>query len=169
MIGKTKIFSMGALIAFALPIDAAKPVKKSSTQKYYKEIKSIKEHDRVCDGSYPSVIVYNSSACSACTLMEPGLNECAKTYPKAKFYVVNAEDPAIKKELHEKVKLKGYPTTYFRKTGQEPRVERGSIPADELDEIVYHFMTGKRKPYKNSKPSSDKPEEIKKSLQEEQE
>ncbi len=166
MKSNTKLTIMGALISGVLPLIAAVDTKsKSDTHKYYTVLKSIEEHDRACKSPYPTVIMYNSSSCSACNLMEPGLNDCAQRYKKAKFYVVNAEDPALKEKIHKKVKIEAYPTTYFRKRNEEPNVQRGSIEAEELDGIVYKFVNGKPKPF-NSKAKSTA---IKKSLQEDQE
>lgn len=135
--------------------------KEASTEKYYTVIKSMPEYERVCRARHPKIIVYNSSECTACDAMEPGLNECAKKYTQTKFYTVNALDKAFK-GIQEKVNIKAYPTTHFIKPGAKPRVERGSMSADELDGICYHFVHGKSRPYTPKAP----PSEIKKSLEE---
>ncbi len=173
-----KLAIMGALLTSALPCLAvgqakpsAKPTKKPITQKaeteaekHYTVITDMAEYNRVCKSRRPTIIAYNSSTCTACDMMEPGFNECAKKYPQADFYCLDAQDDAFK-GLTKKANIKGYPTTHFIRPGKPPRIERGSMGAQELDSIVYEFVHGKRKPFVRKA----EPVEIKKSLQEETE
>lgn len=160
-----QLICMGALLTSMLPLGALpkkKADEKPQEQKYYTEIKTMEEYEAACRAFVPTVIVYTSPTCSACDAMEPGLNQCAKTYRQAKFYVVNGQDKKFKAAAKE-AKIQAYPTTHFLKAGAEPRIERGSMGEQEFDGIAYEFVYGKRKPLTKKRP---RPIEIKKSLQE---
>ena len=95
----------------------------------------------------PTIIVFNSSSCTACTFMEPGLKAAVKKYgEKARFYTINTSDPAFK-GLAEKMKQKNmpkieaYPTTHFLNEGTQPRAERGSMGAQEIDNAVKQLVS----------------------------
>ena len=79
-------------------------------------------------------------------MMTKGLEAAAKNYPQVDFYMIADLKSNAFKDLPKKLKIKGYPTTHLCKPGAEPRVERGSIEADELDQIVYKLVHGKSKP-----------------------
>lgn len=90
----------------------------------------------------PTIIVFNSSTCEACDFMLPGLKAAIKKYgEKARFYCINTSDPAFK-GLAEKLKqqkmpkIEAYPTTHFLKKDTQPRAERGSMGAQEIENAV---------------------------------
>lgn len=153
---KIRRITKGALVLMALPFFT---FIKSAEEKYYRHLTSMSEYEAAYAARTPTIITFSSPTCSACDQMEPVFNGAAKKYKKAKFYTVNCKDAAFK-ELSKKVKIPAYPTTHFIRPGQEPRIERGSMGAEEFDDIAFECVNGKKKP----RPT--KPVSMKKSLQE---
>ncbi len=113
-----------------------------------KEITTLKEYETISKAiRRPTVFVFNSSTCQACNLLNKAVETVAKTYSnQANFYRINDLKSDAFKGLPQKLKIKGYPTTYLTKPGAEPCSERGSMEVDELDKLVYRLIHGKPKP-----------------------
>lgn len=135
----------------------------STGEKYYRKLATIEECEKIYHSPRcPSVIVFNSTTCSACEQMEPVLNNAARKYTRAKFYTYTVPEKGSK-EIHKRgiFKIPSYPTTYFVKPRAQARREGGSMCAAEFDSITYEHVYGKPKPVaRHHSP------EIKKSLQE---
>lgn len=113
-----------------------------------KPIKTLKEYVEISSKpTLPTIIVFNSTSCTACTLMEPGLEAAAKKYVgKAQFYTLNTSDAefkglAAKMKEAGMPKIEAYPTTHFLKAGTQPRAERGSMGTQEIDSIVKRLLS----------------------------
>lgn len=110
-----------------------------------KEISTLEEYEKVCKPTKPTVIVFNSATCEACTMMKPHMEAAAKKYEtKADFYTLDASTEGLK-ELPKKAGLKAYPTTHFLKPGTDPRVERGSMSEVEIETITSGLVGEERK------------------------
>nr|MBA2307342.1 thioredoxin family protein [Candidatus Dependentiae bacterium] len=93
-----------------------------------KEITCVEDYNRVKNATKPTVIVFNSPSCDACTRMEPFINAASDNpeYEGVDFYSINTQEEALK-ELPKSEKIPAYPTTLFIKPGKEPRRERGGM------------------------------------------
>ena len=113
-----------------------------------KEITTLKKYETISKAiRRPTVFVFNSSTCQACDVLNKTVETVAATYKKkADFYRINDLKSDAFKGLPQKLKIKGYPTTYLVKPGAEPCPERGSMEVDELDKLVYKLIHGKPKP-----------------------
>lgn len=139
-----KITALCALLIIGLSLIAART---RNVQSGLKEISTAQEYEKIRSSMRrPTIFVFNSATCEACKMMTKGLEVCAKKYSQADFYVISDLKCDAFKGLPQKLKIKGYPTTLFCKPRAEPNVERGSIDADELDEIVHKFVHGKPRP-----------------------
>ncbi len=106
-------------------------------------IASRAEYDRIAKGNGPTIIVFNSKACTACDQHKDALEPVAAEYKRADFYSFDASGDDLK-TFREEHKIAGYPTTQFINKGKK-RSEMGSMGEQELGGIVYEMVTGKRK------------------------
>lgn len=139
----------------------AQPQPQGASEKYYKKLATIEECEKIYKTPRcPSIIVFNSTTCTACDQMEPTLNKLARKYTRARFYTYTVPDKGLKK-IHERgvFNVPAFPTTYFIKPRAEARKERGAMGAQEFENITYQHIYGKPKP-------DPQPSIIKKSLQE---
>jgi thioredoxin-related protein len=117
-------------------------------------INSMSEYETAAQSQRPTVIVFNSDTCEACTQMEPCTKKAAEEYPQVTFYCANAKSEPLK-ELKAKADIKAYPTTHFIKNGKVQRSERGSLSQKEMDDIVYELLYDKRKRAPKPAPKKD--------------
>ncbi len=120
------------------------------------EITSLKEYETIRGQSGPLVIAFNSSSCGACKPMEESLAKAGDSARRVRLYKLDITKKDEKGKdvfegLAKKIGLKAYPTTHFIESGKEPRIERGSMSFDEVDEIIYEMENGKKKPAKPRK------------------
>ncbi|MBA3751622.1 thioredoxin family protein [Candidatus Dependentiae bacterium] len=133
----SNFLSYGLLIAFHTSLVVAA----------VKDITTVEEYEKAKASHKPTVIVFNSPSCDACTLMEPFIKSVSEKgcYKGVDFYCVNTQHDALK-ELPKTEKILAYPTTLFLRPGEKPRIERGSMSEKEVDDITYECVHGKRKP-----------------------
>jgi thiol-disulfide isomerase/thioredoxin len=117
-----------------------------------KSIKTLDEYVALSSKpAMPTVVVFNSTSCTACTLMEPGLADAQKKYAgQVTIYTLNTSDPAFK-GLHAKMKelklpkIEAYPTTHFIKKGTQLLAERGSLGDKEIDMFINRLVSTQEK------------------------
>lgn len=143
----SKIFSAMLLVGATQMLSAAT----------LQEINSMDEYNKVRAQPGSLVILYNSATCGACKPMEEVLKKVAQSSHKIRFYKIELtkKDPKTNKDVFEglgkKVGIAAFPTTEFIKPGEKPRLERGSMGFDEVDELIYEIENGKKKPVKTMK------------------
>lgn len=126
----------------------------STNQAYchYKEIKSMKEYEKISNSGHPMVVMFSAPWCGACQVMKTAFTQVANTYKHANFYIVNTDIKSLN-PLVKTLNILALPTTIMTNGRNEIKRERGSLSRVELDKSVGQFVT---KLPESKKPNSKK-------------